>query len=177
MDNYLVISALGRDRPGIVDALTKAILDNGCNIIDSRMMVLGGEFSILLMLSGPWNAIAKMEDVVEALEKHLDLTIIARRTALREPQSGCLPYTVEVVSIDHPGIVNQVAHFFSSRNINIEDLYTSTYPAAHTGTPMFSLTMTAGVPGHIHIASLREEFMHFCDDLNLDGVIEPVKGP
>ncbi|MCG8010360.1 MAG: hypothetical protein JAY64_01475, partial [Candidatus Thiodiazotropha weberae] len=42
--NFLVISALGKDQPGIVKNLSKKILDEGCNITDSRMTVLGGEF-------------------------------------------------------------------------------------------------------------------------------------
>ncbi len=176
MENLLVISALGRDRPGIVDLLTERIVDHGCNIIDSRMTVLGGEFAIILLLSGQWNAIAKMESAIAGAERDLDLTIISRRTRPREHRVNLLPYSVEVVALDHPGIVHQIANFFSGRNINIEDLYTSTYAAAHTGTQMFSLNMTVEVPATIHIATLRDEFMTFCDELNLDAVIEPIKG-
>jgi glycine cleavage system transcriptional repressor len=36
--------------------------------------------------------------------------------------------------------------------------------------------MTVGIPADIHIAGLREEFMDYCDDLNLDAVLEPLKG-
>jgi len=82
---------------------------------------------------------------------------------------------VDVVALDHPGIVYRLAEFFSSRDINIEELSTATYAAAHTGTPMFSVHMTVNVPASMHIASLREEFMDFCDELNLDAVLEPVK--
>ncbi|MGD8514343.1 MAG: glycine cleavage system protein R, partial [Granulosicoccaceae bacterium] len=68
-----------------------------------------------------------------------------------------------------------VAEFFSSRNINIEDLSTGSYAAAHTGTPMFSMNMTISIPAEQSIAELREQFMQFCDELNLDAVMEPVK--
>ena len=77
--------------------------------------------------------------------------------------------------MDHPGIVHDVANFFSTRKINIEDLYTGSYQAPHTGTPMFSLHMTVGVPGDVSIAALRGEFMDFCDALNLDAMLAPVK--
>lgn len=173
--NYLVISALGKDRPGIVNALSMAILDNECNIVDSRMSVLGGEFAILLMISGNWNAVAKMENALPGLQEKLKLTIIAERTEQRPAASNLLPYMVEVVSMDHPGIVYNVAEFFSSREINIEDMSTGGYAAAHTGTPMFSLSMHISVPGDVHIGQLREQFMNFCDELNLDAVLEPVK--
>jgi glycine cleavage system transcriptional repressor len=104
------------------------------------------------------------------------MTIVAKRTSERKTERNLLPYAVEVVSIDHPGIVHNLASFFSSRRINIEELGTNSYAAAHTGTPMFSVHMVVEIPSDIHIASLRDEFMEFCDNLNLDAVIEPIKG-
>ena len=173
--SYLVLSALGEDRPGIVDKLSKAILDLECNINDSRMTVLGGEFAIILMLEGNWNSLAKLESGCAALGQQLGLTIIARQTRERVRETALLPYGVDVVALDHPGIVHHLANFFSRRAINIEDLATSSYAASHTGTPMFSVHITVGIPSDIHIASLRDEFMEFCDALNLDAVLEPIK--
>lgn len=173
--NYLVISALGKDRPGIVDQLSRTILEEGCNIADSRMTVLGGEFAIMLMVEGNWNTLTKLEDTVPDLETRLGLTIIAKRTGEKKTSGKMLPYGVEVVALDHPGIVHHLASFFSNRDINIEDMSTSSYAAAHTGTPMFSVQMTVGIPSDVHIATLRDEFMEFCDSLNLDAVLEPIK--
>ncbi len=175
MKKYLVISAVGEDRPGIVNELSRSILDGGCNVEDSRMTVLGGEFALVLMISGSWNAIGKMEAMIPALGKKLDLTIVARPTDERAARPGMVPYAVDVVSIDQPGIVHKVAEFFSSRGINIEDLSTQTYPAAHTGTPMFSLNITVSVPADLHIGRLRDEFTDFCDELNVDASLEPAR--
>lgn len=173
---YLVISALGHDRPGIVKDLTRPISDSGGNILDSRMTILGGEFAILMMVEGGWEIIAKLESQLPTLQERLKLTIVSRRTDPQQPQGQAMPYTVNVVSLDHPGIVNQLAEFFSGRNINIQDLYTDSYNAAHTGTPMFTATLIVNIPGNLSIAQLREEFFTFCDNLNIDGIIEPAKG-
>ena len=175
-NSHLVISALGKDRPGIVNQLSKAIYELDCNVSDSRMTVLGGEFAILLMVEGPWNLLAKLEDQVPELQDRMDLTIITRRTEERAANANLLPYGVDVVSLDHPGIVYSLASFFSDKNINIEDMTTSSYAAAHTGTPMFSVRMSIGIPADIHIAALRDEFMDFCDSMNIDAVLEPIKG-
>lgn len=174
---YLVISALGEDRPGIVNDLSEQILQSGANILDSRMTRLGGEFAILMMVEGNWNAIAKLEHGLPSAQQTLGLTITTRRTRGETEPSGRqeMPYSVDVVSIDHPGIVNQLAGFFSRQNINIQDLYTDSYRAAHTGARMFSVTMTIGIPDSVNIARLRDEFLEFCDSLNLDAVLEPVK--
>ncbi len=58
--NYLVVTAIGQDHPGIVRSFTKTITEHDCNIEDSRMSILGGEFAMILLLSGHWNAIAKL---------------------------------------------------------------------------------------------------------------------
>ncbi len=173
MSHYLVISAVGQDRPGIVNQLSKAIFDNGCNVEDSRMTVLGGEFALILMVSGSWDAIARLEDQTSSLQKDLGLTIVARRTEPRTDATGLVPYEIDVVAMDHPGIVHEVAEFFSNRKINIEEMTTGSYAAAHTGTPMFSLKMTIAAPADIPIAQLRDDFAEFCDDLNLDAALEP----
>ena len=85
------------------------------------------------------------------------------------------PYQVTVVAMDHPGIVRNVTQFFSGRDINIEELETETYAAAHTGTTMFSLAMTVSLPSNLTIGELREEFLDFCDELNLDAALNPIR--
>lgn len=172
---YLVISALGGDRSGIVNDLTGVVVESGCNIVDSRMTIMGGDFAVLMLVEGQWNAVAKLEGQIPALQERLGMAIIAKRTETAPAQSNGLPYTVEVISLDHPGIVYQLAGFFASRGINIQELETDSYRAPHTGTPMFMASMTVSIPTDTHIASLREEFLDFCDTLNLDAVLEPVK--
>ncbi len=172
--NYLVISSIGTDRPGIVNELAKACSSNHCNIIDSRMTVLGGEFAVIMMVSGSWDNIAKLENALPSLSQRLELTTTIKHTTARN-SAPSLAYSVNVVALDNPGIVHEIAQYFSSQNINIDDLHTGTYSAPHTGTQMFNLTMTIRLAADTHIASLREEFMDFCDDLNLDAVIEPIR--
>ncbi len=173
---YLVISALGHDRPGIVRNLTRPITDAGANVLDSRMTILGGEFAILMMIEGSWDTIAKLESQLPGIQQKLDLTITTRRTESQRQGDSTLSYSVNVVSLDHPGIVSHLAEFFSNHNINIQDLYTDSYRAAHTGTPMFTANLTVNIPANMSIARLREEFLDFCDNLNLDGILEPSKG-
>lgn len=174
--NLLVISALGKDHPGIVEQIAGTVHEMSCNILDSRMVVLGEEFAVLMLVEGNWNTLAKLEDAIPALEKKFAMSITVKRTEEREASSDLLPYAIDVVSLDHPGIIHHLAGFFAERNINIEELVTSSYAAAHTGTPMFSVHMSVGIPSNIHIASLRDEFMEFCDSMNLDAVLEPIKG-
>jgi glycine cleavage system transcriptional repressor len=173
MKKHLVLSIIGPDRPGIVNELSKAIVDNQCNIEDSRMSVLGGEFALIVLVSGNWNNVAKLETALPKIEKKLALTVVAKPTEPRAPRANMVPYTVDVVTMDHPGIVRDIANFFASRQINIEDMSTWTYPAAHTGTPMFSMNMTVSIPADLPIGQLRQDFTGFCDELNIDATLEP----
>lgn len=173
-DNHLVISALGTDRPGIINDLSKVFVDYHCNIVDSRMTVLGAEFAIIMIVSGSWDAVAKLENVLPSITANMGLKTIIKQTQPRKLIQS-ITYSVNVVSLDHPGIVHDVATFFTNRDINIVDLETGTYSAPHTGTKMFNINMAISIPADTHLASLREEFMVFCDDRNLDALIEPVR--
>ena len=175
MGSTLVLTALGTDQPGLIAKLSQVINDNDCNIEDSRMSVLGGEFAILMQISGNWDRLAKLENLLKKLQDTTGLSINTKRSEGRQDILGKVPYTVEVVSIDHPGIVYQLAEFFSQRAINVHDMTTGSQAAAHTGTPVFTLEMTVEIPANTHIAELREEFIDFCEQLNLDGALEPYK--
>ena len=90
-------------------------------------------------------------------------------------QSSLLPYIVEVVAADKPGILFQLADFFDQQGITIESLHCSRYRAMQTGADMFSAQLTIGVPADMHIAALRDDFLEFCDHLNLDAIMDPMK--
>ena len=174
-NNCLVITASGEDKIGLVDRFSSKITESGCNIEESRMAVLGGQFALIMLVSGPWHALSKLEGQMGQMGDQLGLAIVHKRTQKRERTQPVMPYSVEVVAMDHPGIVRNLAVFFSRKGINIEELQTDTYPAPHTGAPMFSVAMTVGIHAGIHLPTLREDFLDYCDDLNLDATFEPVR--
>lgn len=168
MTTKLVISALGADRPGIVDEISNIIYKHSLNIEDSRMTVLGGEFAMLLLVSGEPSAIDAFQTQIHEIEQALQMQLMIKVTDDTAPIKNAIPYAVEVTAIDHPGIVNNISSFFSQRGINIVNLHTESYSAPHTGTPMFALHMTIGISADTSIAKLRDAFMQACDELNLD---------
>lgn len=173
MEQLIVISALGSDRPGIVESLSRAVLERQGNILDSRMTVLGGEFAVLMLVSGSEGTLAQLEADQATLSQELDLLITLKRTQRRDQRPASLPYEVEVVAMDNPGIVHEIANFFSARSINIDDLHTGTYAAPHTGTPMFSLHLVLSMSAEQSVAQLRDAFLDFCEARNLDATMSP----
>ena len=175
MPQLIVISAVGADRTGIVQDLTKVILACGGNIEESRMTTLGSEFARLLLVSGNWHTLSRLEQGLDKLCESGDLTVSVKKTDAKPVDETRMPYAVDIVSLDQQGIVFNLANFFAARNIDIADVATRSYAAAHTGAPMFAVQMAINVPSSIHVAQLREEFLDLCDRLNLDAILEPVK--
>jgi len=175
MSNLLVITALGEDRPGIVDDLSRVLLEHELNIADSRMSVLGGEFALILLVSGSSDALQAVQQQAEDLEKSLHLKLLFKSTSDRNTADTAHTYIISVDGMDNPGIVHRLSRFLSARKINIEDLQTSSYHAAHTGTPMFAVDMTIGIPADVADEQIRDKFMELCDENNLDASFEEIE--
>jgi glycine cleavage system transcriptional repressor len=175
MLNYIVLTALGENHPQIIEKCSKAIKECGCNIIDSRVIALGKELSLSMMLSGSWSAVAKLEHMLPSLKKKLNVEFQFRRTSPPDKPAQGLPYAIEIVSMDRIGVVHDITEFLVNNDIIIQDMFTNTYQATHSGTPMFSLNATINIPVNISISAIRNDFNDFCDRLNLDAIMEPVK--
>lgn len=166
---------MGSDRPGVVHEVAEVIRRNEGNILESRMATLGSEFAMLLLVSGHWHTINKLETALDKLAEASNLAITLRQTKRKPTGEPMIPYAVDVICLDQEGIVSDVSGFFASRGVEIAELSTRSYPAAHTGAPMFSVQATVSIPGNISIAQVREEFLQFCDHMNIDGILEPIK--
>ena len=166
-----VIATIGEDRPGMVNELSQLVHQLDLNIEDSRMTVLGGEFAVLMSVSGDAGLMDTLQTHLSQLCQDSDLAFVFRKTQPR-PVDRAIPYAVTVVAMDHPGIVSRIAGFFSERSINISELNTETERAAHTGTPIFNLHMTVELPAGLKVAELRRDFEAFCDEHDLDGRLQ-----
>lgn len=176
MNKLLALTALGPDGPAIVQDLSSAILESGCNIIECRISRLGSELAIQLLVAGNWRTIQRLEQTLGPVAEQLGLALTTRAATEQPAGEGALPYAIDLISMDQPGIVFRLVRFLTQRKVRITDLQTSTYVAQQTGAPMVSLHMSLAIPASTHIATLREDFMILCDELNLDAVLEPIKG-
>jgi glycine cleavage system transcriptional repressor len=174
-DTQLLIHALAPTAKSPLLALSKRIADAGCNLAESRVSTIGSEISLMLLACGAWDALAKLETALTKLTRDESLRLVHYRTGPRETSSHQLPYLVEVVAADRPGIVARIVEFFSQHEISVEQLNSTRYQAMQTGAEMFQAQFTIGIPTEIHIAALRDDFLELCDGLNLDAIMDPVK--
>ena len=174
-ENYLLISAFSAPEKSPLVAISKRISECGCNLAEARVSTLGSDLSVLALAQGAWDAIAKLENALARLERDGGIRLGHFRTSAKQQQSNLLPYVVEVVAADKPGVLFQPAEFFAQQNITIEQLHSTRYRAMQTGADMFSAQITIGIPNTTHIAALRDDFLEFCDGLNLDAIMDPMK--
>lgn len=173
MNSYLVITALGPNSPKVVTQFTQNITNCGANILNSKMATLGNEFAIMLFVEGSWRTIAKIETNLPKIEKKLGVITNLRRTTQRAPNQ-VVTYLVHAVTADRDGILCDLAQFFTAQDISIEDINAHTY-LSQNGTRMCSMTMNINIPISLHIPTLREKFTLYCDTLNLDAGLEPLR--
>ena len=174
-ENHLLINAFTTHPQSPLLQVTRRVADSGCNMLDARLSTVGRDITLTALAVGSWDAIAKLESSLGRLEREDGLKLMWYRTGDKQVQTDLLPYIVEVVAADKPGITFQLADFFDRQGISIESLHCSRYRAMQTGADMYSAQVTIGVPARMHIAALRDDFLEFCDHLNLDAIMDPMK--
>ncbi len=174
-DNQLLIQTLTPSARTPLRSLAKRLADAGCNLADARVTSIGTDTSLTLLATGTWDAVAKLESALAKLGREEDLHLVHYRTDGRAPTTRHLPYLIEVISADRPGILTKIIDFFDRHDIAIDQMSSMRYQALQTGAPMFQAQITVGIPADTHIAALRDDFLEFCDGLNLDAIMDPVK--
>jgi glycine cleavage system transcriptional repressor len=174
----LVITILGKNQPDLIIELTRTIKEAKCTVVESRMTELGLQFAGHLMVEGNWNHIARLENALEALASKCQLriqTMRAEETEVEPQEEPGLPYAIDIFATDQINNINDLSEFLANRGVSILDISSSRYPAPYTQAPLFLAHMIVRIPIGMRIVSLRDEFLDFCDQMNLDAILEPVK--
>jgi len=173
----LVITAVGADRPGLVNAFTGYLHDAGANIADSRMINLSGQFAILILVESEDPTVIR-KIASSAVEAGNDIGMEVRVAGDKKVDSRVQgqPYRVKVFAMDQPGIVHRVTHLLHQNKVNIEELQTSLNAGSYSGTPLFSMDMLVTIPRDVPVKQVRESLEVLCDDLNCDVDMDAVAG-
>ena len=51
MSNWFMVTLVGKDRPAIVAHVSNALYEEGCNLGETSMLRLGGNFTIMMMVN------------------------------------------------------------------------------------------------------------------------------
>jgi len=170
---YLSVSVQGPADKHIFTAITKIACDAECHILRSQGQVIGKEAAISALIEGQWNCVAKFETTLDKLSKKIGLEITIKRTDPPASTIKLLPYLAQVVALDKPDMLYNICDFFSSKGIQIESMQCDGYTSGPNNTEMLNINLSVNIISDMNIADLREQFMIFCDELNIDGILEP----
>lgn len=171
----LSLVALGNKSTHFIAELLAAVSNCSCNIVELRSSHLAQTTASYLLIDGDWNQIAKLESSLDALQKRLEITINTLRPEQLSVSNEGIPYTLETISLNRDDIIENITHFLLDRNIDIEEINASCYQASYVHNPIFSTKFILFIPPEVQLLALREEFLDFCDNLNIDAIIEPIK--
>ena len=158
---HFALSAIGRDRPGIVAAVTGVLLGHGANLEDSQMTILRGHFTMTLVVALPNGADAeRLRADLEAAARDLGLEAIAlAQVAEADPAAASSEpsHIVTVYGIDHPGIVNSVAEALAAADVNITDLNTRLVgdDDAGAGDDLYAMMVEVALPPGLSAGALE----------------------
>jgi glycine cleavage system transcriptional repressor len=143
--SLFALSAIGRDRPGIVAAITEVLLELKGNVEDSQMSILRGHFAVMLLVRLPEGVEAdELRGLLEPVRERLGLEAVAV-SPVDELEPG--PRSTHVLSVygaDHPGIVHSVSAALAERGISITDLETRLGGTAEKPVYLMLIEIAAG---------------------------------
>jgi glycine cleavage system transcriptional repressor len=171
-----LITAFGKDRPGMVAGLSAALYDVGGNIEDASMTRLGGEFSMMLVVSAPLKTtLSILSKKLHALEKKLGLQIsvkaipaVLAHVTKQEPPK----YLISVYGTDHPGIVSELTQALAKRKVSITDLQTK---VAGSVKPLYVMLLEVAIPESADLDALRGELDDLRQKLNVEITLQDIE--
>jgi glycine cleavage system transcriptional repressor len=174
MANYALLTANGKDRPGIVAAIARVLLAGDCNIEDSQMARLGPDFACMLVLRLPEGLVS--EQLGELLSPvACDLGLRMHIEDLRPEEAGETrsdqpKHLIHVYGADRKGIVHRISEHLASRNVNITNLQTE---VIHHETPLYVMVIEVEVPSFVDPGPLESELAAIGKDIQVAVSMKP----
>lgn len=170
---HFALSAVGRDRPGIVAAVTGVLVETGCNIEDSSMSILRGHFAMMLLVAGPDGLdAAALEAALARPAADLDLVLAVRPIDDDVPASPAGDHwTVSVYGADRPGIVHDVTTVLAAVGANVVDL--TTRVIGDPDRPVYAMVIDVTLPADSDASEVARELKELGDRLDIECTMHP----
>jgi glycine cleavage system regulatory protein len=167
----LVLTLIGPDRPGLVEAVAGIVADHGGNWLESRMTHLAGKFAGILRAELPPERAAAALEALAALESQ-GLKVVAETVARTERPAPQRTMDLELLGLDRPGIVREISQLLAQNGVNVEELVTDRKSAPMSGETLFEARVHVHVPAGTDVAKLRAALERVASDLMVEIKLE-----
>ncbi|MEH0020426.1 MAG: ACT domain-containing protein [Desulfobacter sp.] len=171
MEQKYIMTAFGKDRPGIVAEISEMIFENHCNLEDSNMGRLADEFTLILLLAGQGPELQeKLTRDCRRLERERGLSVFIRPLEYNHQPNGngSNLKTISVEGVDQGGIVYKVSQLLGRMEINVETLNSKKKYSPGSGTALYAMEIKASVPGNVSAEALAGQLDELGEELNVD---------
>jgi len=171
MQYRYIMTAFGKDRPGIVADVTRVLYDNGCNLEDTTMSMLSDEFTLnLLFSSSDDHAEKSLEPECRALEDKKNISAFIRPLQTQvSPTVINLPIgTIHVEGMDQAGIVYKISQYLSDNKLNIVDLKSTVKVTPESGTALYLMDIHIHLPKEMSLTEIESGLNSVAEELNVD---------
>jgi len=171
MQNRYIMTAFGKDRPGIVADVTSVLYETVCNLEDSTMSMLSDEFTINLLFSSNDEKIeAKLLDRCAEMEKTRSISAFIRPLKERSAvsQSNAAIATIHVEGLDQAGIVYKISQYLAENSLNIIDLKSIVKTTPESGTSLYLMDIHIHLTGGATPESIEEGLDDVAEELNVE---------
>lgn len=170
LEQKFIMTAFGKDRPGIVADISEMIYENNCNLEDSNMGRLAGEFTLILLLSGVGvNLEKRLVRDCRRLEREKHISAFIRPLDYSHaPGNGKSLITIAVEGVDQGGIVYKVSRLLGDEGINIETLKSRKNFSPGSGTALYAMEISATLPEAMDMVALEDKLEDLGSELHVD---------
>ena len=168
----IVLTLVGPDRPGLVEAVSDVVVRHGGNWVESRMAQLGGQFAGILRVEIAATQVEVLrQSLLSLTSANLQVVVVPIESLPHETHRKQLQ--MHLVGQDRPGIVKEISQVLASRNVNLEELHTECQSAPMSGETLFVATARLGVPDGVETRSISAALEKIASDLMVDIAIAP----
>lgn len=167
----LVLTVIGPDRPGLVEALSQSVASHDGNWLESRMAKMSGQFAGILRVSVPKDRADDLAEALRALSPE-GLHVMVATTEADPPESDTRKLHLELLGSDRPGIIREISRALASRNVNVDELNTSIESAPMSGELLFRATADLRVAADLDIDELRSSLESLAYELMVDVTLD-----
>lgn len=164
MQHTLVMTVIGSDRPGLVEAVASLVRQHNGNWLESRMARLGGQFAGILRVQVPAESEHALTQALVGMSGR-GLSIVVQLDKSDAAPARSELRQLEIVGQDRPGIVQEITRALAHHGVNVEELETECVSAAMSGETLFKARAKVFVPPTANLAALKGELEKIANDL------------
>ncbi len=162
----VILTAIAKDRPGIVEEIAAVVTEHDANWVESSMLRLGGEFAGIVQLTVPEPNKEQLINGLMALREN-GITIEYKLDQLAEEISGRRA-GIELTGLDHKGIVREITSMLAGLGISIDQFESSIFTASMAGEHMFHARAEIRLPDDVSLEQLQTEAEKIANDIMVD---------